>query len=101
VVAASYIPTPSVDPCEIGGLARLYVFRIDCGQGYFTDGSGNPTRKIDLGAGMPTDPRLTVSPEEGGNRLIVNQQTGGVINLEAPPWADGGLDELYWRELTQ
>jgi type IV pilus assembly protein PilY1 len=101
VVATSYTPTPSSDPCEIGGLSRLYVFRIYCGEAHLTDTNGNPTTHIDLGTGMPTDPRLTVSPEEGGNRLIINQQTGGVINLEAPPLDDGGLGQLYWRELTQ
>ena len=99
-VLTSFIPKPPVDPCEIGGQSRLYVFRVQCGEGFFDPASGTP-RYIELGRGMPTDPRITQSPEEGGNRLIVNKQTGELVNIDAPDPGTADLGILYWRELTQ
>jgi type IV pilus assembly protein PilY1 len=99
-VINSFIPKPPTDPCEIGGQSRLYVLRVHCGEGFFDPGTGTP-RFIELGRGMPTDPRITQSPEEGGNRLIVNRQTGELINIDAPDPGTADLGILYWRELTQ
>ena len=100
VFAASHIPDPNADPCEAGGDAFLYVFKIDCGEGYFVDGGGNEQRFVDLGAGLPTDPNITVSPGDGGNRVIITQQEGAIQNLEAPPGFGSGVGQFYWRQLN-
>ena len=48
VLTSSYIPTTSSDPCEVGGEAFLYGFKLKCGQGIFPpDPSG---RRDDAGA---------------------------------------------------
>jgi type IV pilus assembly protein PilY1 len=99
VIVNSYIPKPSLDPCEIGGQAFLWAFKVECGEGLFTDGSGGPERTLDIGTGLPTDPRVTVGA--GGdvtNRLIISKQGGEIINLEAPPGFPGS-GMFYWREL--
>ena len=98
VIANSYIPQPSLDPCEVSGNAYLWAFRVDCGQGYFA--SGNSTsRTQNIGAGLPTDPRITVgSSGDSSNRLIVSKQGGEIINIEAPPGFPGS-GVFYWREL--
>jgi type IV pilus assembly protein PilY1 len=102
IFAGSFIPTITADPCASGGEAGLYVVRIQCGQGFFDSGVSPTPRRLTLGAGMPTDPRLTISSDGGGgsdaNRVIVNKQQGDVSNIEAPEIPNGGAGVLYWRE---
>ena len=99
VIVNSYVPEPSTDPCEIGGKAYLWAFSVDCGEGLFTDAAGNKERTLDIGAGLPTDPRVTVGANgESSNRLIISKQGGDIINLEAPPGFPGS-GMFYWREL--
>jgi Tfp pilus tip-associated adhesin PilY1 len=101
VFAASYVPSPATDPCELGGEAFLYVFRISCGEGFFDDGVGNVDRQISLGPGMPTDPRITVGTEgDSSHRVIINQQGGEILSFEAPPGFQGS-GMFYWRELFE
>jgi type IV pilus assembly protein PilY1 len=102
VIASSYVPAPSSDPCEIGGQAFLWVFKIHCGEGFFADASGNPSRSVDIGGGLPSDPRVTIGASGGtSNRVIVSKQGGDVVNLEAPPGFGAGIGMFYWRELQQ
>lgn len=104
---ASYTPTNTVDPCGSGGLSTLYAFRIYCGEGLFTDPvTGDPKRDLDMGAGMPTDPRITIGTDGGGggndpNRVIINKQDGSIVNIDAPPGFGAGIGQFYWRELSQ
>ena len=98
VIVSSYVPVPSMDPCDIGGEAFLYVFRIDCSVPYFTDpATGAPTRAIDLGVGLPTDPRISVGPD-GSSKVIISKQGGEILSITGPP-AGGGNGMFYWREL--
>ena len=58
-------------------------------------------RNLDIGAGLPTDPRVTVGGGgDGTNRLIISKQGGDIINLEAPPGFPGS-GMFYWRELLE
>ncbi len=101
VFAGAFTPTSTTDPCTSGGEAALYVLRMECGQGFFDAGLTANPRRLTLGAGMPTDPRLTISSDgasEDGNRVIVNKQQGDVSNIEAPEIPGGGAGVLYWRE---
>jgi Tfp pilus tip-associated adhesin PilY1 len=98
VIAASYMPTDTTgNPCSSAGSATLYVFRVYCGEGFF-GGTDGESRRLDLGAGMPTDPRITVSPT--GTRVIVTQQDGEIENGLGPPIDPEKLGQLYWREVT-
>jgi hypothetical protein len=92
--------------CGVRGQSFLSVFRIDCGEGLFKDSkTGDPEKTISLGAGLPTDPRVSVGNSNdatggGGNRVIINRQDGGIVNVEAPPgFSTFGM--FYWRELHQ
>jgi len=88
-LAASYIPTVSSDPCVSSGSAKLYAFKIYCGQGLFVDpaGGGTPSVSVDIGAGMPTSPQVTISSNGGysgsgqpnPNKVIINNQDGEVV----------------------
>jgi type IV pilus assembly protein PilY1 len=95
VIAASYTPAAAGgDPCSAAGSATLYVFRVDCGQGFFS-GTGDASRRLELGAGMPTDPRVTVDPS--GSRVIVTQQDGEIDGGGGPPPPSNKIGQLYWR----
>lgn len=122
VITSTFTPSGSTDPCAAGGDASLYVFKLYCGQGFFFDSSsglpdggpggsggiadpslpeyGDPaSRRLELGAGMPTDPRVTVSPD--GTRVVITQQDGEIENVEGPPGVGSAPGQLYWREVTQ
>ena len=89
VLAASYIPTTSADPCVSTGLAKLYAYRIYCGEGSFVEpGSGGvPSVSVDLGSGMPTSPQITISTggysgsstDPNPNKVIINNQDGNLV----------------------
>jgi type IV pilus assembly protein PilY1 len=98
VITSSFTPQASSDPCGSGGTGTLYIFRVYCGEGYFP-GSGPATRQLVMGAGMPTDPRVSVSPN--GTRVIVTQQNGQIDNPAGPSQTANGLGQLYWREINQ
>lgn len=128
VITSTFQPSSAADPCTGGGDASLYIFKLFCGQGFFynastySEGSGSlpgggpggsggiadpslpdygdpATRRIELGAGMPTDPRVTVSPD--GTRIVVTQQDGEIENWEGPEGGGSSPGQLYWREVTQ
>jgi type IV pilus assembly protein PilY1 len=96
VIAASYMPVDPTNPCSTGGTGTLYTFRVNCGEGYFGGTTGD-SRRLDMGAGMPTDPRVTVSPS--GTRVITTQQDGEIENSSGPPIDPDKISQLYWREI--
>jgi len=99
VFVASYVPDEIADECGAGGTAFLYVFKTYCGEGFFP-GSPDPQRRMSLGSGMPTDPRVTVGTGgDASNRIIMNEQSGDIVNIEAPPGFDAGIGQMYWRQL--
>jgi type IV pilus assembly protein PilY1 len=98
VITSSFTPTGSTDPCTAGGDATLYLFRVDCGQGYFSGPTDGTSRRLELGAGMPTDPKVSVSPD--GTRVIVTQQDGEIENPAGPNGLGSSPGQLYWREVT-
>lgn len=89
VLAASYIPTISSNPCISSGSAKLYAYSIYCGEGVFVEpGSGGVTSiSVDLGSGMPTSPQITISSggytgsstDPNPNKVIINNQDGQVV----------------------
>lgn len=99
VFAGTFQPRTSADPCTSKGNGRLYGFRVDCGQPLFTDGLGNPTRGIDLGDGMPTDPQVSVGVDGKDNRIYIEKSGADLESIGAPPlnFDDGSL--IYWREI--
>ena len=94
VLTSSYIPTTSADPCEVGGEAFLYGFKLQCGQGIFPEDPsdpGTPQRSIAIGGGLPNRPRVSVGP--------VNADRDGDGDVDAADYgkvdtdSDGDVDE--------
>jgi Tfp pilus tip-associated adhesin PilY1 len=98
VIAASYVPTDVLDKCETGGgESALYVFDVLCSEGYFDDG-GNPTRKLELGGGFPTDPRISVGVDGKDNFVFIEKSRAEVESFRAEDLPGTG-SLLYWREM--
>jgi type IV pilus assembly protein PilY1 len=94
VLTSSYIPTTSTDPCEVGGEAFLYGFKLECGRGVFGEdpsNPGTPQRSISIGGGLPNRPRVSVGP--------VNADRDGDGDVDAADYGqvdtdgDGDIDE--------
>jgi Tfp pilus tip-associated adhesin PilY1 len=98
VITASYAPDPvGTNICERGGSARLYVFSVTSGLGFYFQGgvvTGDAARRLAIGAGAPSDPRLSISP--GGNELFVQTSEGEVVQID-PPSAGDLQRTVYWR----
>jgi type IV pilus assembly protein PilY1 len=100
VLASSYIPVPSNDPCTIGGAASLYAFRVYCGDGFFPGPSGTTTRSTSIGGGLPTDPKVSIAPgQNGATRVIISKQGGEIENVDFGNAFGPGIGVFYWREL--
>jgi type IV pilus assembly protein PilY1 len=101
IFAGSFTPDDTGDPCTSKGSGDLYAFRIDCGQALFFDSLGEPIVSVDLGAGMPTDPKISVGVNGEDNRIYIEKSGADLESIAAPPlnFDDGSL--LYWREVTQ
>jgi type IV pilus assembly protein PilY1 len=124
VLTASYIPTGAATPCTAGGNAKIYGFKITCGEGLFTGPSAATSaddRSVDIGAGLPTSPQITITTDPNGqSSIVVNNQNGDLIDPSRPqcgvppcqpacnPVTDpncvpgGGAKggTLYWREVS-
>jgi len=101
IFAGSFTPDDTGDPCTSKGSGDLYAFRIDCGQALFFNSLGEPIVSVDLGAGMPTDPQISVGVDGKDNRIYIEKSGADLESIAAPPlnFDDGSL--LYWREVTQ
>ena len=90
------------DACDPTGDSLLYGFLARCGQGFFGPPSpaspiAGSQRTLDIGMGVPTDARISISPSEFGNRLIITKQDGELISVDGGrSAAENGT--LYWRE---
>jgi type IV pilus assembly protein PilY1 len=97
VIAATFKPTSTADPCTARGDGTLYVFDLLTGEGYFDDGGGNPTRGLDIGTGLPTDPQVSVGTGGQDNKVIIEKSGTDIEMIEEQNInVGGGL--LYWRE---
>ena len=123
VLTASYTPTGAASPCTSGGDAKIYGFKITCGEGLFAGTSPAASandRSVDIGSGLPTAPQITITTDPNGqSSIIVNNQNGDLIDPSRPKCttppcppaclpgdpncvpgggAKGGT--LYWREIA-
>jgi type IV pilus assembly protein PilY1 len=97
VLAATFKPTPTANPCTSRGDSTLYAFSLTSGAGYF-DSGGNPTRTEAMGAGLPTDPKTSAGPDGKLNRVYIEKSGTDMFSIEASDLdlSGGGV---YWREL--
>jgi type IV pilus assembly protein PilY1 len=97
VIAATFVPTTTADPCSSRGDGTLYVFDLQTGQGYFDDGSGGSQRWVSLGPGLPTDPKVSIGVGGKDNKIII-EKSGSDIEIIDEDNLDLNGATLYWRE---
>lgn len=96
VIAGSFTPdTVSIDPCKGSGTAALYIFRIYCGDGFFAETGAGGDRKLDLGVGVPTDPKVSVGP--GGTRVIT-QVGDGIPGVSGPGLPAQPVSQPFFKQ---
>lgn len=99
VLAGSFTPANTGDPCTSKGTGVLYVFDVECGGGYFTDPAGNPQRGEGMGEGMPTDPQVSVGVDGKDNIVFIEKSGADLESIQAPDVPAGAKTLLYWREI--
>jgi type IV pilus assembly protein PilY1 len=99
VLAGTFTPANTGDPCTSKGTGRLYVFDVECGGGYFNDPSGNPQRGQGMGEGMPTDPQVSVGVDGKDNIVFIEKSGADLESIKAPNIPAGAKTLLYWREI--
>lgn len=100
VLAGSFTPANTGDPCTSKGSGTIYVFDLSCGAGYFTDPSGAPIRGLDVGEGMPTDPQVSVGANGKDNIVFIEKSGADLESIKAPDIPAGAKTLLYWREIN-
>jgi type IV pilus assembly protein PilY1 len=106
-IAATFTPlSNAANVCGAKGDGILYIFDLLCGKGWFDDGSGNPTRGLDIGLGFPTDPQVSTGVGGADNRIYIEKSSssdegGGseLFSLGAPDLGKENAGLVYWREL--
>jgi len=97
VIAATFVPTTSADPCATRGEGALYVFDLQTGEGHFDDGGGGTQRTVALGFGLPTDPKISIGPGGKNNKIVIEKSGSDIEILDEDPLDLNGAT-LYWRE---
>jgi len=97
VLAASYIPTaaPTCGP----GTARFYAFELGNAEGFFDANSVAETtdRYMDIGTGVPSNPRVSVASDPTDDVVYVTTSEGELIEIEPPLRDPPESSFLYWR----
>lgn len=98
VITASFTPVDTGDPCSSRGDGKAYVFDLLSGEGYFSDAGGNPARGLDIGAGLPTDPKTSIGVGGTDNRVYIEKSGADLESFGTVDIPAGGR-LLYWREM--
>jgi hypothetical protein len=51
---------------------------------------------MDLGAGAPTDPRISISPH--GDQMYIQTSSGKLIQMAPPPRNQPPASIIYWKQ---
>jgi hypothetical protein len=104
VIVASYNPDGGgADECTAaGGEASLYVFDLGTGQGLFADAmtpvDPEEDRRMSLGGGLPTSPKVSMSDDPGDDRVYIKTSTGQVISIDLDIRSESP-SSVYWRQV--
>jgi type IV pilus assembly protein PilY1 len=99
VIATTFVPDVSgADICNQTGNSFLYIFDVFSGMGFFADGVkvGDEARKMDLGDGAPTDPRISISPD--GDQMYIQTSSGRLVQMPPPPRNQPPASIIYWKQ---
>ncbi len=101
-IAWCFAPVAGASACASGGgEAFLYAFDVLTGFGFFQDGMTPPTeaRRVSIGAGLPSNPRVTLGADPGDDKIYVKTSKGEMLTIDPPDRIDGGVSVIYWRQV--
>jgi hypothetical protein len=100
VITASYVPKPPnpAAPCAGGGEAILYIFSLSNGAGFFPAGEPGriDSRRVSVGAGMPSSAGVTVSGDNA--RITLQMSDSSVKSRPGPPPNESPVDIIFWEQ---
>jgi Tfp pilus tip-associated adhesin PilY1 len=101
VITASFTPPvgAAVDCAGgAGGRARLYIFDLFTGLGFFADAvTSNPERAIEIGTGFPSSPQISVGPSQ--TEIYLQTSEGNLVRAQAPGSGAPPVSIIYWRQV--
>ena len=97
-ITASFVPEASATTCGgVSGESFLYVLDLESGQGFFFESgvtTGDDARRISVGSGVPTAPKLVTSAE--GHQIYLKTSGGELFQMQ-PPSPSATIELIYWR----
>jgi hypothetical protein len=99
VIALAY-EAPAAYPTCGDGFSNAYVFRIDNARGFF-DANGTAEagdRKMQIGAGIPSSPRVTIASDPTDDKVFITTSTGQVLVVDPPQRDPPTSETLYWKQ---
>jgi type IV pilus assembly protein PilY1 len=99
IQATSYVPT-STNPCSAAsGESYVYQFRLDGGSGFFSGAVAyDDQRRQNVGAGLASAPRVSMSLDPSMDQLYVKTSKGKVITVDPPTREGGNAAMIYWKQ---
>lgn len=103
----SFLPAnPALSNCDGKGTAFLYAFDLECGVGEFQSNPGSEAdkRRMAIGTGLPTRPRVSVGDLNQGdpsgcvNKVVVVTSDGEIWNDCPGSLPSSGVQVRSWRE---
>jgi type IV pilus assembly protein PilY1 len=100
LITGSYVPPDASDPvCEQSGTSYAWVLDLWLGSGSHTDPDADAqARRLYAAIGVPSDPRITISPETGDVQLFLKGSSGQMLSLEGPNLGGDPVELVYWRQ---
>ena len=98
LIGASFVPDNSL-ACGPGD-ANLTAIKMSNAAGFF-DTNATPEaadRKLHIGSGVPSPPRISVAPNPNDDVGFVNTSTGEVITFDPPTRTPPESSMLYWKQ---
>lgn len=102
LITTSFIPEDNaLDICSAGGSAFLYIFDLETGGGFFSGaGSADQGRRLYIGDGIPTDPRISISRvgQSSSAKLFIQTSTGRLLEIDGPDPDTSPVELVYWKQ---
>jgi Tfp pilus tip-associated adhesin PilY1 len=99
VITLSYTPDldgTQVRVCEEGGNSSLYIFSLADGTGFFKKEGETAKRTMELGGGLPTNPRISQMGES--SHVVVQTSKGRLHAPTGVKTSKPAVDWIFWRE---
>jgi Tfp pilus tip-associated adhesin PilY1 len=99
VIAVSYVapdPYPTCGPGE----AVLYAFKISNGRGFFDFNATSEAadRRLSIGVGIPSSPRVTVASDPTNDKIFITTSEGEVLIVQPPLRDPPEASVIYWKQ---